>query len=512
MVASLLLALTLQGPYDLVIRNGRVADGTGNPAFTADVAIRGERVVAIGRDLPKGARELDARGMIVAPGFIDVHIHSEDIGKIPKAENLVRMGVTTIVTGNCGGSRLDVGKFLSEVDRKVAVNVATLIGHNTVRREAMGGNFDRPPTAAELAKMKGYVDRAMKEGAVGLSTGLIYDPGVHSKPEEIIELAKSIRPYDGIYATHMRNEGDEIMDALSETFRIGREAKVRVEVSHVKLGGRPNWGKNRQVLDAIEAARAEGIDATQDQYLYTASATGINTRIPAWAREAGKLKERLADPATKAKIVAEMHRDLAERNEKDYNYVQIRSWKAHPELLGKRVDEAARIVKGSDSLEAQTELMIEMSVDGAGGVFHGMSEEDVKAFLAHPHTMIACDGGAAEPKDSAGGHPRSFGNNARVLSRYVRELGVLRLEDAVRRMTTLPAATMRLTDRGQLRPGSFADVVVFDPAKVQDNATYEAPQRMATGFRLVLVNGKPVVENDAHTGATPGKSVRKGRL
>ncbi|MGV3616941.1 MAG: N-acyl-D-amino-acid deacylase family protein [Fimbriimonas sp.] len=509
MPLTLLAALIVAGPFDLVIRNARVADGTGNPTYQADVAIRGDRIVAMGRDLPKGRREVEGRGLVVAPGFIDVHIHSEGIGKVPRAENLVRMGMTTIVTGNCGSSRLDVGKFLREVDRKVGVNVATLIGHNTVREKAMGGSFDRPPTPKEMAAMRRQVDRAMREGAVGLSTGLIYDPGVFSKPEEIIELARVIRPYDGIYASHMRNEGDQILEALAETFRIGREAQVRVEVSHVKLGGRPNWGRHQAVLQAIESARSEGIDVTQDQYVYTAAATSMSTRIPAWAREGDKLKERLADPATKAKIVADMHKDLAEREEKDYGYVQVRSWRTHPEVVGKRVPEACRLLKRPDTLEGQTELMIEMSLDGAGGVFHGMDEGDLKAFLAHPHTMVACDGGAADPIGGAGGHPRSFGNNARVLARYVRELGVLRLEDAIRRMTSLPATTMRLENRGILRPGAFADVVLFDPARVQDRATYEEPQALATGFRLVLVNGVTVVENDRHTDARPGRALRR---
>jgi len=402
-----------------------------------------------------------------------------------------------------------VGKFLGEVDRKVAVNVATLVGHNSVRNAAMGGSFDRVPTAAETAKMRATVDRAMKDGAVGLSTGLIYDPGVFSKPEEIVDLAKVIQPYDGIYATHMRNEGDEILDALAEAFRIGREAKVRVEVSHIKLGGRPNWGRNAEVLAAIESARAEGIDVTQDQYVYTASATSMSTRVPAWAREAGKLKERLADPATKAKIMAEMRKDLAERRETDYKYAQIRSWKAHPEVVGKRVPEAARMIRGSDSLESQQELIFQMTLDGAGGIFHGMDEGDIKAFLAHPHTMVASDGGAAEPKPGGSSHPRTFGNNARVLARYVRDQRLLRLEDAIRRMTSLPATTFRLQDRGVLRPQAFADLVVFDPAKVQDTATYEAPQSMATGFRLVLVNGKAVVEDDRHTDARPGRALRR---
>ena len=506
-----LLAATVVGPYDLVIRNARVIDGTGNPAYTADVAVHRDRIAAIGRDLPKGKRELEARGMVVAPGFIDVHIHSEEIASVPRAENLVRMGVTTIVTGNCGVSRLDVGKFLKEVDRKVAVNVASLVGHNTVREKAMGGSFDRPPTVAELATMRRMVRQAMQEGAAGLSTGLIYLPGTFSKPDEIVALAKEVRPFDGVYATHMRNEGDQILDALAEAFTIGREADVRVQVSHVKLGGRPNWGRNQEVLRAIERARAEGIDVTQDQYLYTASATGISTRVPAWAREGGKLKERLADPATRAKVVDEMQRDLKERLEPDYNYVQIRYWRTHPEVVGKRVPEACRILNRPDDLNGQIELILEMTEDNAAGVFHGMDEGDLKAFLTHPNTMVACDGGATEPKGGAGGHPRSFGNNPRVLARYVRELNVLRLEDAVRRMTSLPAATMGLADRGVVRPGAMADLVVFDPTKVQDNATYEQPQGLATGFRLVMVSGVPVVEGDRHTGKTPGRAVPRAR-
>jgi N-acyl-D-amino-acid deacylase len=498
-------------PYDLVLRNGRIADGTGNPAYFADVALRDGRIAAIGRDLGPGRQEIDARGLVIAPGFIDVHIHAENIASQPRAENLLRMGVTSIVTGNCGGSALNIGQFLRRAEETgVSVNVATLIGHNTVRSEAMGGSFDRPPTAAELARMKQLVEQAMRDGAVGLSTGLIYLPGTFAKTDEIVELAKISARNGGAYSSHMRSEGTEIDGALDELFRIAREAKIRAEVSHIKLSGRSAWGRAEQILAAIERARAEGLDVTQDQYAYTASSTGIAQLIPSGAREGGsaEFQRRIADPAEKAQIVAQMKEMLRRSGRDSFEYAVIASYAADRSLNGKNIVEAARLKRGSDSLDDQIELILEIQKSGgASGVFHGMNEEDLQKFLRHPNTMVASDGGPRE-KDSSVPHPRSYGNNARVLGRYVRELKVLRLEDAIRRMTSLPATTFRLADRGVVRVGAWADLVVLDPEKVQDVATFNDPHHYAVGIPYVLVNGVPVIRNDEHTGARPGKALR----
>ncbi len=497
--------------YDLVIRHGRVVDGTGNPAFYADVAIKDGRIAAIGRELKAGANEVDATGMVVAPGFIDVHTHADEVAEMPRAENFVRMGVTTVVVGNCGGSTLDVAKLFRDIERtNVAVNVATLIGHNSVRKEAMGGSFNRPPTSAELEKMKSLVDQAMRDGAVGLSTGLIYLPGVFSKTDEIIELARVAGAYDGIYTTHMRHEDDRIYEALEEVFRIARQAHTRAELSHIKLSGPSAWGQADRVLALIENARSEGLDITQDQYAYTASSTGISQLIPDTALEGGpgKFIERLNDTGEKAKIVAEMKDGPRSKGREDYAYAVIAEYKTDPSLNGLNIAQAAKAKRGSGSLADQVEMILEIQRNGgATGVFHGMSEDDLKIFVRHPNTMIACDSGLRKFGEGVP-HPRGYGNNARVLARYVRELKVLRLEDAIRKMTSLPAATFRLTDRGQLRAGNWADLVVFDPEKVQDTATFESPHHYPTGISAVFVNGVPVIKNGEHTGEKAGQALR----
>ena len=509
--AVFLAACAEAQPYDLIIRHGRVVDGTGNPAFFADVAVKDGRIAAMGRIPGRAQTEIEARGLVVAPGFIDVHTHADDVADMPRAENFVRMGVTTIVAGNCGGSTLEVAKLFQAVERaNVAVNVATLVGHNSVRERAMGGSFDRPPTAAELAQMKALVDQAMKDGAVGLSTGLIYLPGAFAKTDEIVELAKVVAAYDGIYTSHMRHEDTRIYEALDEVFRVAREAQVRAEVSHIKLGGPTAWGQADRVLAYIEKARAEGLDITQDQYAYTASSTGLSQLIPDSAREGGpkRFAERLTDPAQKARIIAEMKQMLFSKGRTNFDYAVIASCRYDPALDGLNVAEAAKVKRGSDSLDDQAELVLELQQHGgASGVFHGMSEADLKVFMRHPNTMIACDSGVRKFGEGVP-HPRGYGNNARVLARYVREQKVLRLEEAIRKMTSLPANTFHFKGRGELREGNWADIVVFDPEKVQDNSTYKDPHHYATGIPYVLVNGVLVIKDGEHTGAKAGQALR----
>jgi len=500
--------------YDVIIRHGRVVDGSGNPAFFADVAIKKGRLAVIGRVGGRAKTEIDATGLIVAPGFIDVHTHADEVAQMPRAENFVRMGVTTIVAGNCGGSTLNVARFFRGVERtNVAVNVATLVGHNSVREKGMGGSFDRLPTPQELAKMKGLVEQAMKDGAVGLSTGLIYQPGVFAKTDEIVELAKVLAAYDGIYTSHMRHEDNEIYQALDEVFRIAREAGVRAEVSHIKLAGPSAWGQADRVLAHIEKARAQGLDVTQDQYAYTASSTTMRQLIPESALEGGRREfaKRIADPEQKAKIVAQMKQSLQRKGREDYSYAVIASYRHDESLNGLSIAEAAKARRGSDSLDDQVEMILELEKEGgAGGIFHGMSEEDLKTFMRHPNTMVACDSGLRKLGEGMP-HPRGYGNNARMLARYVRELKVLRLEDAIRKMTSLPANTFHFKGRGELREGNWADIVVFDPEKVQDTSTYKDPHHYATGIPYVLVNGIPVLKNGEHTGAKAGQALRQDR-
>jgi N-acyl-D-amino-acid deacylase len=508
-----LSSLLAAGPYDLVIRGGRVIDGTGNPARFADVALKQGRVAAVGRLDDGGAPILDATNCVVAPGFIDVHTHAENIEDLPQAENFLRLGVTTLILGNCGGSALDIAKFFDRLETvRISPNVATLIGHNTIRSQVMGGSFMRPPSGEELLKMKSLVEQAMKDGAVGLSTGLIYLPGTFARTEEIIELAKVASDYDGIYASHMRDEGPEISDALNELFRISREAHIHAHISHLKLSGKPSWGRTAEVLAAIERARDEGLDITQDQYAYTASSTDVGQLIPETAREGGreKFRERIGNPEQRAKIVAEMKAKLKRAERDDYTYAVIADYDKDPSLDGKNLVEAARLKRGSNSLDDQIELIFDIQANGgASGVFFGIDEDDLRQFMRHPNTMFASDSSVRKFQEGVP-HPRGYGNNARVLERYVQELKVLRLEDAIRRMTSLPAVTFRLVNRGQLREGAWGDIVVFDPAKVHENAAFSDPHHYATGFKAVLVNGVVVVENDRHTGARPGKTLRRG--
>ncbi len=503
--------LTLAAGYDVVIRHGRIVDGSGNPAFFADVAVKNGHIAAIGRIGKKGRMEIDATGLIVAPGFIDVHTHADEITTQPLAENFLRMGVTTVVVGNCGSSTLDVDKYFRDIAaKKVSLNVTTLIGHNSVREKVMGGDFDRPPTVAELEQMKVLVSRAMQAGAVGLSTGLIYLPGVFSKTEEIVELAKMVKPYDGLYASHMRHEDARIFEALDEFMRVAREAQVRGEVSHLKLSGEKSWGRADEVLAYLEKVRAEGLDITQDQYAYTASSTTLRQLIPDEAFDGGdkNFLAIISDPARKKKLAEQIKTQIHARGREDFAYAVIASYAHDPSLNGLNIVEAAKKRRGASTLDDQIETIFEIQKNGGGnGVFHGMNEADLQKFMRHPNTMIACDSGLREfGKDVP--HPRGYGNNARVLGRYVRELKVLRLEEAVRKMTSLPANTFQFQQRGELREGNWADITVFDPEKITDPATYNDPHHYATGIPYVLVNGVLTIDHEHHTGAKAGLGLR----
>lgn len=510
---ALLLTPAHAQDYDLIIRNARILDGTGSPWIPGEVAIRGDRIAAIDRRINGTARtEIDAAGRILAPGFIDVHTHSENIDELPRGENFLRMGVTTIVSGNCGSSKVNIAGYWDEITKaRVALNVATLVGQGSIRGHVMGGSFMRPPTDAELDKMRELVAQAMKDGAVGMSTGLIYLPGTFTKTEEIIELAKIVSAHGGIYASHMRGESNpSIYKSLEELARIAREANLPAEVSHIKLSGPNAWGQADKVIAFLDQARAEGLRITHDQYAYTASSTGIATLVDAPFREGGtkEFVARLAVPATKAAMIAEMKDSIKKGNRGDYTYAVIASYKPDPRLNGKNIPQAAKLLRGSDTLDDQIETILEIvAKGGAQGVFHGMHEDDLKKFLALPHTMIASDAGPRKFNDGVP-HPRGYGNNARVLARYVRDQNVIPLEDAIRKMTSLPAKTFRLKNRGEIKLGYIADLVLFDPEKVSDPSTYSDPHHYAVGFDDVIVNGVPVIRAAQFTEARPGRPVK----
>ena len=515
-VALLVVALAApaQSPYDIVIQNGRIVDGSGNPWYVADVGIRQGRIVAMGRLDATGARRvLDAKGLVVAPGFIDVHTHSEaGIRRVPTADNFLFDGVTSVITGNCGGSEADLAKWFAELrESRISINLGSLIGHNTVRRAVMGSE-QRDPTPEELAKMQELVEKGMRDGAVGFSTGLIYIPGTYSKTPEIIALARAAAKYNGLYASHIRNEGNDeqggVFAAVEEAIEIGRQSGVPVEISHFKIANKKIWGQSTRTIAMVEKARADGIDVTVDQYPYTASSTNLGVLLPSWALAGGtdEMKKRLADPATRKKIATEMRTTIQKRNGRkrlDYAFVANCTWDRS--LDGKNISQINREKGRKAKLDAEIETVMEMmEKGGAGMVYHSMDERDVERILRFPYSMVASDGGVVEFGRGVP-HPRSYGTNSRVLGRYVREKNTVRLEEAIRKMTSLPAQRFRLTDRGLIRPGMWADIVVFDEKTVADKGTFEKPHAYSDGFRYVLVNGEVAIETGKHSGARPGQ-------
>ena len=496
---------------DILIANGKIIDGTGNSWYYGNIAVKDGKIIKIGRDVNITAKKtIDAKGLIVAPGFIDVHTHLEgDEDKDPMAQSFIYDGVTTCITGNCGSSNTDIGKYLKWIDSlKLSINVATLIGHNDVRKAVMG-RANRDATPDEMKRMDNMVDKAMRDGAVGLSTGLIYIPGTYTKTPEIVELAKIAAKYNGVYASHMRDEGDSVTQAIEEALTIGREAKIPVEISHFKLSGQHNWGRSKETIPMIIAARNEGIEVTIDQYPYTASSTSISTLIPDEILADGQdsIKARLLRPEVKKYVINSMLARLKKRKLKHFSYAVVANYSPDSSYNGKSIEQI-NLMKGRKHKmkeEALTVIDI-MMAGGASAVFHGMGDEDVKRIMQYPFNMFASDAtirilGAGMP------HPRGYGTNARVLAKYVREEKVISLEEAIRRMTSLPAQKFQLKDRGLLREGYAADIVIFDEKEVKDVSTFEKPHAYSKGFHYVLVNGMLTVDNEKHLGVRAGKAL-----
>ena len=530
--------------YDIIIANGRIVDGTGNPWFYGDVAIRGDRIVQVGRlNGARAKRQIDARGMVVAPGFIDMLGQSEQSLLIdPRAESKVFQGITTEVTGE-GGSiaplndyilnelepflthfKLNadwrtLGEYFARLERsRSAINLATYVGATQVRQFVLHDD-NRATTAAELDQMRKLVAQAMEDGAVGISTSLVYAPAFYAKTEELIELSKVAARYGGVYASHMRNESNSIMPAIDEAIRIGREANIPVEIFHLKMAGKANWGKMRDVIAKIEAARSSGLDITADQYPYVAGATSLGASVPPWAHEGGTAKfvERLKDPPTRQKLKQEM-RSPSDKWENFYlgagggegvlvNTVLNRDLAKYE---GKRINEIAKMMGKSDELDALFDLLIADNAQ-TGMIIFLMNEDDVKLALRQPWVSVGIDHGEVAltgPLAEGKAHPRGYGSFPRILGRYVRDEHVLTLEEAIRKMTSLAANRVHLSDRGILKPGFFADVVVFDPERIHDVATFEDPNRLSIGMNYVLVNGEPVVFDAKQTTALPGRPLR----
>lgn len=497
---------------DVFIKNGKILDGTGNSWTYGDIAVKNGKILAMGKLTGwSAAKTIDAAGLIVAPGFIDVHTHIEsEEKKQPTADNFIYDGVTTVVTGNCGGSNVDVHKYFSMLDSlKLSINVATLIGHNDVRKAAMG-SANRDPSEEEMKKMESIVEQAMKDGAVGLSTGLIYIPGTYSKTEEVVRLAKVASGYNGVYASHIRDESDSVTQAIEEALHIGREAKMPVEISHFKLSGQQNWGRSKETLPMIIKAREDGLDVTIDQYPYTASSTSLSTLLPDWVLADGQdsVKARLSRPVIRKEVTDYMLKKLKKRRLKNFSYPVVASFRADSTLNGKSIEEVNLMKGRKHKAKEEAETVIEMMEQGgAAMIFHGMGDKDVKAIMQYPFNMFASDAGI-RVYGSGNPHPRGYGTNARVLSKYVRDEKLISLEEAVRRMTSLPAQKFRLSNRGLLKEGYAADIVVFDAGKVQDLSTYDNPHQYTTGFRYVLVNGQLTVEEGKHNGTRAGMTLR----
>ena len=502
----------LAQPYDLVIRNGRVVDGTGNPWIHADVAIQNGRIVRVGTVAATDAkRTIDATGLIVAPGFIDVHTHVEgDLETQPGAPNFVYDGVTTMITGNCGSSRTNLRTYFDTLRLgSISVNLGSLVGHNAVRLKVMKTAF-RDPTVREQTEMEAIVEQAMKDGAVGLSTGLIYTPGTYARTPEIVNLAKMASRYGGVYASHIRNEGQNVKQAIEEAIQIGREAGIPVEISHFKVASKPDWGSSTETIGLVKAARREGLDVTVDQYPYTASSTSLASIVPSWALADGDsaVLTRFRDPATRAKIRAEMLDGLKKNGRTNYEYAVVANYQTDTTYNGLSISQINQKLGRKNTATNEADLVMDL-MDRAGMkraqmVYHTMSETDVETILRYPNTMIASDAGVAK-YGSGVPHPRAYGTNARVLGRYVRERKVIPMEEAIRRMTSLPAQRFRLTDRGLLRPGYAADIVLFDEKTVADRTTYDQPHAYTVGIPYVLVNGVVVIDNGKHTGQRSGQ-------
>ena len=518
-------------PFDLLITNARIIDGTGGPSMTGSVAVRDGRIAGVGRVSGAATRTIDAGGNVVAPGFIDQHSHSDYSLLVDgNAESKIRQGVTTEVIGESGSvapqkptaerSWSDFAGYFAAIERsKTAVNLLSYVGLGQVREHVMG-NDDRAPSTTELEKMSGLVSDAMKQGAYGVATGLIYSPNAYAKLDELVVLSRPASAAGGLYASHLRYDGEKLKEGLEEAIAIGEQARIPVHIFHLKVTGAKNFGRMKEVIAIVEAAQKRGVEISADQYPYVASSTGLSQTIPPWAHEGGgaKLAERLKDPATRAKIRREMddpHPTWENRlvSAGTWHNVQIASVRS-PErksLEGMRIDAAARAA-GKDPYEFVFDLLI-AERGGVGCVWFIIDENDLKLAMKQPWVSVGSDGSAlatSGPLRAGVPHPRSFGTFPRVLGKYVRDERVISLEQAVHKMSGLTASQLHIRDRGLIKEGLAADLVIFDPATVTDRATFTDPFQYPAGIPTVVVNGRVVLDNGRHTGERPGIVIHGG--
>ena len=510
---------------DILIKNARILDGTGSPWTRGDIAIADGRIRTIGPSLDVAAhRTIDAEDRFVAPGFIDVHVHVESVDgpwsdiyglrSQPMAENFLRDGVTTIVTGNCGNSEVDIAEFRYGL-KDIGINVATLIGHNSVRRHVMGLD-NRQPTNEEMLAMEALVERAMADGAMGLSTGLLYTPGRFADTEEVDRLAKVTARYGGIYVSHIRNQGARLAESIDEVARIAESARIPAHVSHLKIKGRSRWGRIGETIEQIQRYRRNGLDITLDTYPYDRSSTGLNVLLPPWVLTGDRdaVTDRLRDADSRAQIATEMRRTLTGQGFSDYSFATVAGFVENSRWVGKNIHNINSLLGNADTLDNEIGVILDlMAAAVAAGnhwgppmIYHYMSMADVETILRYEHTIVASDGevfafGKGLP------HPRSYGTHARTIARFVNDSPVLSIEEAIRRMTAAPARRFGFYNRGILNPGFVADIIIFDVGNISDTATFDNPHSYSTGFDFVIVNGVVVIDDGETKPQRPGQFI-----
>jgi dihydroorotase/N-acyl-D-amino-acid deacylase len=512
LLALLAIAVLLGQPssFDVLITNAKIVDGSGNPWFYGDLGIQANRIVAIGKLAGNSAKtRIDATGLVVAPGFIDIHSHAAGtVFRNLALESAVRQGLTSVIEGPDGGSPVPLRPTFEKLTASPpSINFGYFVGQGSVRAKVIG-LVNRKATPDEIQKMKELVRQAMKDGAMGLSTGLFYVPGNYTPTEEVIELARVAGEYGGAHVSHMRDEAAEVLESVRETIRIGEEGGLPTQITHHKILGKAFWGRSKDTLRLVDAARARGVDVTIDQYPYTASHTGSSALFPQWSLEGGakSLLERLGAPEQRAHIKAEIVRRIRDdRGGGDPANVQFSRCEFDASLNGKTLAVVTRSRGFEPTLENAADVLMDIQQKGGcSTIYHAMAEEDVVRIMQYPWTMVASDGEAPVFGEAAP-HPRAYGTFPRVVGRYVREKKVLQLEEAVRKMTSFPASRLKLFDRGLLRPGMFADVVVFDPARIVDRSEFTNPHQYSEGVQHLFVNGVQVLAAGKMTDARPGR-------